>query len=248
MTQPPLFLKAEETKVILQVKGASKQFGKLVAVKDLSFEVNKGEIFGIAGPNGAGKTTLFNLISGVYRGSGEIIFDNVNIHGLRPYQICHKGIARTFQVPVVFPTLTVFRNVEAGALFGRHGARIGKEDINEVINFIGLQGKESAIAGGVDLFTKKLTMLATAFATKPKVLLLDEPMAGLSPTESTQFLELVRKINTESGTTIIVIEHLVKVLMEICERLMVLHYGEKICIGPPKEVMKDSRVTEVYLR
>lgn len=248
MIQPPLFSKAEETKVILQVKGVSKQFGQLVAIKDLSFEVNSGEIFGVAGPNGAGKSTLFNLISGVYQGSGDIIFDNLNIHGLRPYQICHKGIARTFQIPVVFPTLTVYRNVEAGVFFGRHGVRIGKEEVDEVIDFIGLRGKESTVAGVVDLYTRKLTMLATAFATKPRILLLDEPMAGLSPAESKHFLELVRRINKESGITIMIIEHLVKVLTEVCERLLVLHYGEKLCIGPPKEVMEDSAVAEVYLR
>ena len=233
--------------MILQVEKANKRFGELVAVKDLSFEVEKGEIFGIAGPNGSGKTTLFNLISGMLRGSGNIVFDNQNISGLRPDQICQKGIARTFQIPVVFPTLTVFRNVEVGASFGTQGTQRKKEIINEVINFVGLQGKENVVAAGIDLFSKKMTMLAAALATKPKLLLLDEVVAGLSPTEVSQFVELVGKINRELGVTIMVIEHLMKVLTEICQRLMIVHYGEQICIGPPKEVTENSRVREIYL-
>lgn len=236
--------------MILQVEKANKCFGELVAVKDVSFEVEKGEIFGIAGPNGSGKTTLFNLISGALRGSGNIVFDNLNISSLRPDQICQKGIARTFQIPVAFPTLTVFRNVEVGAYFGIQGTRRKKEIkeiINEVISFVGLQGKENVVAAGIDLFSKKMTMLAAALATKPKLLLLDEVVAGLSPTETSQFVELVGKINRELGVTIMVIEHLMKVLTEICQRLMILHYGEQICIGPPKEVTENSKVREIYL-
>jgi len=233
--------------VILHVEKAHKHFGELVAVKDVSFEVEKGEIFGIAGPNGSGKTTLFNLISGMLRGSGNIVFDNQNISGLRPDQICQKGIARTFQIPVVFPTLTVSRNVEVGAYFGTQGTQREKGIINEVINFVGLQGKENVVAAGIDLFSKKMTMLAAALATKPKLLLLDEVVAGLSPTETSQFVELVGKINRELGITIMVIEHLMKVLTEICQRLMIIHYGEQICIGPPKEVTENSRVREIYL-
>lgn len=233
--------------MILHVEKANKRFGKLVAVKDVSFEVEKGEIFGIAGPNGSGKTTLFNLISGMLRGSGNIVLDNQNISGLRPDQICQKGIARTFQIPVAFPTLTVFRNVEVGAYFGVQGTQRKKETINEVINFVGLQGKENVVAAGIDLFSKKMTMLAAALATKPKLLLLDEVVAGLSPTETSQFVELVGKINRELGVTIMVIEHLMKVLTEICQRLMIVHYGEQICIGPPKEVTENSRVREIYL-
>lgn len=233
--------------MILQVEKANKCFGELVAVKDVSFEVEKGEIFGIAGPNGSGKTTLFNLISGALRGSGNIVFDNLNISSLRPDQICQKGIARTFQIPVAFPTLTVFRNVEVGAYFGIQGKKEIKEIINEVISFVGLQGKENVVAAGIDLFSKKMTMLAAALATKPKLLLLDEVVAGLSPTETSQFVELVGKINRELGVTIMVIEHLMKVLTEICQRLMILHYGEQICIGPPKEVTENSKVREIYL-
>jgi branched-chain amino acid transport system ATP-binding protein len=209
--------------------------------------VEKGEIFGIAGPNGAGKTTLFNVITGFYRGSGVIIFDNVNITGLRPHQVCRKGIARTFQIPQLFVTLPVVDNVKVGAHFGVQGGHDERAIINETINLVGLQGKENVIAANLNLFDKKLTMLASALATKPKLLLLDEPIGGLSPTEVKQSVALVHKINQELGLTVIVIEHLMKVLTKISRRLMILHNGEKICLGPPQEVTNDKRVIEVYL-
>ena len=232
---------------ILQVNKVSQRFGELAAVNDLSFDVEKGEIFGIAGPNGAGKTTLFNVITGFYQGSGDIIFDNVNIKGLRPHQICHKGIARIFQIPQLFLTLPVVENVRVGAHFGVVGTHDEKESINEAINLVELKGKENVIAANLNLFDKKRTMIAAALATKPKLLLLDEPIGGLSPIEVSQTITLFQKINKELGLTIIVIEHLMKVLTEISQRLMIIHNGEKICIGPPQEVTKDKRVIEVYL-
>ena len=232
---------------ILQVNKVTQLFGQLAAVNNLSFEVEKGEIFGIAGPNGAGKSTLFDVITGFYRGSGDIIFDGSNIIGLRPHQVCHRGIARTFQIPELFLTLPVFDNVRVGAHFGVRGARDERERINEAINFVGLQGKENIIAANLNLFDKKLTLLAVALATKPKLLLLDEPIGGLSPTELRESVNLIRRINKELGLTIIVIEHLMKVLTEISQRLMIIHNGEKICISSPQEVVKDKRVIEIYL-
>lgn len=232
---------------ILQVNKVTKHFGELAAVKDLSFEVERGEIFGMAGPNGAGKTTLFNLISGVYSGSGDIIFEGKNLHGLRPFQICHKGVARTFQVPTLFSTVTVYQNIKVGAHFGVLKGKNEKERINEVIDFVGLRGRENAIAGSVDLFDKKLTMLAAALATEPRLLLVDEPISGLSPRETKDSVALFQKINRELGITIIIIEHLMKVLVEVSHRLMILNNGEKICIGPPKEVTQNKEVIEVYL-
>ncbi len=232
---------------ILQVNNVTQCFGQLAAVKDLSFEVEKGEIFGIAGPNGAGKTTLFNLITGFYQGLGDIILDGRSIKGLRPHQICHKGIARTFQIPQLFSTLPMIENVRVGAHFGVRGPHDERESINEAINLVGLQGKENVIVANLNLFDKKLTMLAAALATKPKLLLLDEPVGGLSPIEVRQVIILIQKINQELGLTVIVIEHLMKVLTKISKRLMILHNGEKICIGPPQEVTKDKRVIEVYL-
>lgn len=232
---------------ILQVNKVTQCFGELAAVNNLSFEVEDGEIFGIAGPNGAGKSTLFDVITGFYRGSGDIIFDGSNIIGLRPHQVCHRGIARTFQIPELFLTLPVFDNVRVGAHFGVRGAHDERERINEAINFVGLQGKENIIAANLNLFDKKLTLLAVALATKPKLLLLDEPIGGLSPTELRESVNLIRRINKELGLTIIVIEHLMKVLTEISQRLMIIHNGEKICISSPQEVVKDRRVIEVYL-
>jgi len=232
---------------ILRCEKVTQRFGELTAVKDLSFEVEKGEIFGIAGPNGAGKSTLFNVITGFYRGSGEIIFDGRNIRGLRPHQICHMGIARTFQIPELFLTLPLVDNVRVGAHFGVRGAKDERELINEAINLVGLQGKENVSAANLNLFDKKLTLLAAALATKPKLLLLDEPIGGLSPTETRDFITLFQKINQELGLTLIVIEHLMKVLTELSQRLMILQNGEEICIGPPQEVTKDKRVIEVYL-
>ena len=232
---------------ILQLNKVTQRFGELAAVNNLSFEVEEGEIFGIAGPNGAGTSTLFNVITGFYRGSGDIIFDGSNIRGLKPHQICHKGIARTFQIPELFLTLPIVENVKVGAHFGVQGAHDERECIKEVIDFVGLQGKENVIAANLNLFDKKTTLLAAALATKPKLLLLDEPIGGLSPVEVTESVALMKKINKELGLTIIVIEHLMKVLTEVSQRLMILHSGEKICIGPPKEVIKDKQVIEIYL-
>jgi len=234
---------------ILQLKKVSKYFGDLTAVKDVTFEVERGEVFGVAGPNGAGKTTLFNVISGMLHGSGEVIFDGENINELRPHQVCQKGIARTFQIPTIFSTMTMVQNVRVGAHFGVRGAdsESEEENIKEVINYTGLSGREDVIAENLNLFDKKLAMLAAALATKPKLLLLDEPIGGLSPTEVEKFMTLAQRINQELGVTLIVIEHLMKVLTKVSHRLMILHEGEKICLGPPQEVVKDRRVIEVYL-
>src|SRR4030067_2459098 len=166
--------------VILQTKQVTKRFVELAAVKDLTFEVDEGEIFGIAGPNGAGKTTLFNVISGIYSGSGEIYFQGARIDRLRPFQVCLTGIARTFQIPSVFSTLTVYDNVRVGAHFGNHNLDEQKT-IREVIDFVGLSGKQDIEAKHLPLFDKKITMLAAALATEPKILMLDEPIGGLSP-------------------------------------------------------------------
>jgi len=231
---------------ILETKQVTKRFGELAAVKDLSFEVEGGEIFGIAGPNGAGKTTLFNVISGNYSASGEIYFLGERIDRLRPFQVCLKGVARTFQIPSVFSTLTVYDNIRVGAHFGNH-VKDEKNIIKEVLQFVGLSEKRNILTKHLPLFDKKLTMVAAALATHPKLLMLDEPIGGLSPWEIKQSIDLFKRINRELGITLIVIEHLMKVLMEISKRMMILHNGEKIRIGIPEEVAKDKQVIEVYL-
>jgi len=234
--------------MILRLENVSKSFGVLAAVNNLSFEVKAKEVFGIAGPNGAGKTTLLNTISGRFKGSGKIIYDNLEINGLKPHQICRKGIARTFQIPLLFLPLNVFQNVKVGAHFGvEKDPQNEQERIKSAIRFTGLEGKENIPAKNLDLYHKRLTMLAAALATKPKLLLLDEPMGGLSPFEIKRFIALIIKTQDVLQLTVIIIEHIMKVLIELCQRLMILHNGEKICIGAPHDVIRDNRVREVYL-
>ena len=232
---------------ILELRKVNKYFGELHALSDISFELREGELFGLAGPNGSGKTTLFNVITGIIHGSGEIILEGKSVNGLRPHRICNLGIARTFQTPTVFSTLTISQNVEVGAHFSGRNGHDEKGIIDKVIDFVGLRGKENVLAGALPLFERKMTMLAAALATEPRILLLDEPLGGLSPTEIDKSLTLIRKINKDLGITLIVIEHLMRGLVGICERLMILHYGEQICIGPPLDVVKDCKVIEVYL-
>lgn len=234
--------------MILKCNNVTKRFGSLIAVDDLSFEIEEGEIFGIAGPNGSGKTTLFNLITGVYPYTGDIVFDAERISGLSAHKICHMGIARTFQIPQLFLSLPVYENVRAGAHFGAPG-RGGdeKQSIEKVIDFVGLSGKENTVAANLKLLDKKRTMIATALATQPKLLLLDEPIAGLSPAEVREAMEMFKRINREMGLTVIIIEHFMKVLTELSKRLMILENGRMICLGAPVEVSKDQKVIECYL-
>jgi branched-chain amino acid transport system ATP-binding protein len=232
---------------LLELKEITKSFGSLVVVNKLSFEVNDGEILGIAGPNGAGKTTLFNLITGIYNYEGKIFFRGEDITSLRPYIICQKAIARTFQIPLVFSTITVYENIGIGACFGKKNRTDGKNIIENVLEFVGLQEKANQLTENLRLFDKKMTMLAAALATRPKLLLLDEPAGGLNTDEITQSISIFKKINSELGITIIIVEHLMKVLLGSCQRMMILHNGEQVCIGSPEKVMKDKKVIEIYL-
>jgi branched-chain amino acid transport system ATP-binding protein len=232
---------------ILEVNNVTKTFGGLAAVRDLSFQIQRGEIFGIAGPNGSGKSTLFNVISGFDHGTGDIVFDNTNISGLKPHQICRKGIARTFQVPLFFSTFSVHKNVRVGSTFGSHGEVDEEENIKEVISFVGLEGKENVVTAKLNLFDKKKTMIASALATGPKLLMVDEPIGGLSPTETRETVGLFKRINKELNITIVIIEHMMKILAELSDRLMILDNGFKICIGNPEQVSRDERVIKTYL-
>ena len=234
--------------MLLEIKNLYKSFGELVVVDHLNFDVKQGEVIGIAGPNGAGKTSLFNVITGFYPATGEIIFNNENVLGLQPHQICQRGIARTFQITQVFLTLPIRANIEVGAHFGKKGKRDEGQIIKEVVSFLGLDGKEDTITNNLNYLDKKLTMLAGALATKPRLLLLDEPASGLSPTETLEFMESIKKINQELGITIIIIEHIMKVLTKLCHRLMIMENGQQIAFGPPEEVAKDPRVIDIYLR
>jgi len=240
-------------KPILQCEKVSKYFGQLAAVKNLSFFVNPGEIFGIAGPNGAGKSVLFNVITKVPYGptSGMIMFDDQYIHKLKPHEICRLGISRSFQTPVIFPSITVLENVMIGGFFGKAKSlfRADQERVKsssiEALDFVGLLHKKDVLAGNLLLGDEKLLMIASCLATEPKIILLDEPMGGLNPTEIEQTMDIIKKIN-EKGITVIAIEHIMKALMGISNRMMILHYGEKIAEGTPKEIADNELVIEAY--
>ncbi len=232
---------------ILTVENATLKFGELKAINHLSFEVERGEILGIAGPNGAGKTSLYNLISGVYRGEGSIIFDSHHIEKLSTHEICHKGIARTFQAPIVFNSMTVRENITIGSFYGSpvHKKAFQKRT-DEIMAFFELTEKQDIVLEHLRLFDKKKVMIGAALATRPQLLLLDEPLGGLSPAEIIKSVDYYKKIR-ETGVTIIVIEHIMKFLMAMSDRMMILENGSKIAEGSPATVAKDKKVIEVYL-
>ena len=233
--------------MFLELNEVSKSFGSFKAVDNLSFSLEKGEIFGIAGPNGAGKTTLFNTITGFYKGEGDILFKGKNISRMTASDVCREGIARTFQMPSVFHSMSVRSNIEVGIRFGIKGKKNESEILKDVLEFTGLSSKQDLLPDKLTIYDKKLTMLASAIATQPEVLLLDEPAAGLSPVEADDFIEMALKINRERGITIIVIEHLMRVLVSISNRLMILDNGAKIALDEPEKVIKDENVIEIYL-
>jgi len=223
-------------------------FGSLEALKKVSFEVRTGMIFGIAGPNGAGKTTLLNVISGALKPTqGGVYLDGEMLVGLKPMAICHKGIARIFQIPAVFPTLTVFDNIRVGSVFGQTSRKKGPKCLAEVIDFVGLKAKENVLAANIDLYSRKLLMLAAAVATGPKVLLLDEPLGGLNSREIDAYLELVKALNKDMGITILIVEHLFDKLVEISEEILILYFGQPIYLGPSDRAVENKKVVEVYL-
>ncbi len=234
---------------ILQVEKLTKNFGGLAAVSGVDFQVESGEILGLIGPNGAGKTTLFNLISGTYAPhAGNVVFNGENIGGMKPNYICRKGLVRTFQSVKVFPEMSVFQNVLMGALFGSE-AKTWPEasaETKEILDFAGLSALSETPAESLTLVNQKRVEVARALATKPKLLLLDELMAGLNPTEVADSMELVTRIR-DRGITIIMIEHVMKAIMNICKRIIVLHHGKKITEGPPAEISTDKTVIEIYL-
>ncbi len=231
---------------MLKAINVTKKFGELKAVNDLSFEVHAGQVFGIAGPNGAGKTTVYNLITGFYSFEGKIEFNGRDISGMPPYRIAKAGIARTFQIPQTFPSLSVQKAISVGSRFGARGG-LDVKHVDEVIQFVGLENERLQPTGLINLLDKKKLMIGAALATKPKVLMLDEPMAGCNATEIRSLMDLIAKINTELGITIIIIEHFMKVLTELTESLLIIETGTKIMQDEPVKVVNDPRVIECYL-
>ena len=234
---------------LLELQGVSKFFGGLVALDGVDVKVCTGEIVGLIGPNGAGKTTLFNVISGSHRPDlGKVFLQGNDITGLKPHRTCYEGIARTFQIPKPFLRLTVLENMMVGAYFGSRLSRRKEtfEKIIEILHWAGLESKTLMPAESLNLVERKKLEVARALSTNPKLILLDEVIAGLNPTEGSEMISFVTKLRA-SGLTIFMIEHLMKVIMNLSDRIVVLHYGKKLCEGLPEEVANNPEVIEAYL-
>ncbi len=235
---------------ILEGHGVTKNFGGLIVANEIDFEIQENEIFGLIGPNGSGKTTLLNLINGIYPiTDGEIRFRGHRINGLRPYQITRLGIGRAFQTIRVFEGLTVIENVLVGRLFvtkkNKHIGR-GMKDAQETLDFVGLGTKRDHRISEIPVADRKRLELARALVMEPKLLLLDEVMAGLNPREIEDFMKIITEVNRK-GITILMIEHVMKAVMGISTRIMVLHYGRRIALGSPKEISENEDVIKCYL-
>jgi branched-chain amino acid transport system ATP-binding protein len=233
---------------LLEIDGVSKSFSGLKAVQHARFEVPEGAIVGLIGPNGAGKTTCFNLVAGVYRpDAGQIRLGGARIDGWRPDQICRAGLARTFQLVQPFAGLSVMENVVVGALNQCRSVRAAKQIAGQVIEQLGLQGKRHAAAGSLTLPDRKRLEVARALATAPRILLLDEVMAGLRPTETDRMVALFKDLNSRLGLTILMIEHVMRAVMALSRQVVVLHHGQVIASGTPAEVTTNQAVLECYL-
>lgn len=232
---------------LIEIEGLIKSFGGLKAVSGFDLKIEEGEIVGLIGPNGAGKSTIFNLATGVFPvDSGKIIFRGESIVDYKPYEICRKGIGRSFQVIKPFGDMTVLDNVIVGAFCGVERFQEARERAMEVLEFVKLEPKKNVLAKNLTIADKKCLELARALATRPKLLLLDEVMAGLNPKETEDTISLIRKIR-EHGTTLFIIEHVMRVIMTLSDRIAIIHHGRKITEGVPQEVAKDERVIKAYL-
>jgi branched-chain amino acid transport system ATP-binding protein len=233
---------------ILAVDGLNKHFGGVVAVKDLSFDVGAGEVVGVMGPNGAGKTTLLNIITGEYKpDSGTVTFQGTDITGCPPHKLCHRGIVRTYQIPQPFIKLTVLQNIVVAAIFGRGlGKSEAEQEAADLLSFVGLAKKQNMLAGDLEEISLKRLELARVLATDPTLLMIDELAAGLTDSEIPQVLDLLKAIN-KKGITIILIEHVMKVMTKAVDRIVVMEEGTKIAEGKPGGIMKNKKVIKAYL-
>jgi branched-chain amino acid transport system ATP-binding protein len=234
-------------RVLLDVEGLSKHFGGVQAVLDLSFQVREGEILGVIGPNGSGKTTTFHLITGFHRPDrGRVQFDGRDITGRPPYEVCALGLCRTFQVAKPFPEITVHRNVLMGALLRQPDPAMARSRADAILRRVGLEERSAMAAGSLTTIDQRRLEVARALATEPKLLLLDETMAGLNSTEVDEAMRLILGLR-EQGLTVVVVEHVMRAVMSLSDRIVVLNQGSKIVEGPPREIAADSRVIQAYL-
>jgi branched-chain amino acid transport system ATP-binding protein len=234
---------------LLSVHHVTRRFGGVAALRDVTFDVDRGEILGLIGPNGAGKTTLLNCISGVHRpDSGSIALDGTVISGLAPHRVARLGIGRTFQVVKPFGSMTVRENAAVGALFGASRLRPARAfaAADEVLELVGMAAKRDQPVASLTIPDRKRLEVARALATRPRLLLLDEVMAGLNPVEVDEALDMVRAVH-RSGVTIVLIEHVMRVVVGVCQRVVVLQFGQTLAEGTPAAVLRDERVIEAYL-
>ncbi|MBT3337518.1 MAG: ABC transporter ATP-binding protein [Anaerolineae bacterium] len=234
---------------LLQVEGVTKRFGGLQALTSVTFDLPEGQILGLIGPNGAGKTTLFNCINGVYTPEvGRVLFHGEDVTGSKTYAMAKRGLARTHQIVQPLEELTVRENVIAGACFGRENHSLGSagEIASEVMEFVGLEKRADQLAASLNVAQKKRLEMARALAARPYLLLLDEVLAGLNPSEIAGMVEIVKKIR-DRGITIIMIEHVMKAVMNVSDRMVVLDYGQQIAEGTPEEIANNPQVIEAYL-
>lgn len=237
------------SELVLQVQNVSKRFGGLLANANVTFDVPRGQILGVIGPNGAGKTTLFNVINGVYPPTeGKVIFRGVDVSGRQPYDVVKLGLARTHQIVRPLQELTVLENVMAGACYGHENRRLGEAEniADEVLKFVNLASRRNQLAKSLNVAQKKRLEMARALAARPHLLLLDEVLAGLNPTEIAEMVQVVLKIR-EQGVTILIIEHVMHALMNVSDRVIVLDYGKLIAEGTPDEIANNPEVIEAYL-
>ncbi len=233
--------------MILEAQKISKSFGGLLAVSDLSLGLDRGEILGLIGPNGAGKTTVFNCLTGFLPlDSGRITLEGRDVTGKRPFQLCRMGLVRTFQVVRPFLNITVLENVVIGAMLREKSNTRARATASEIIDFVGLSRYADVKANSLPLPLRKRLELAKTLATRPEVLLLDEVMAGLNPSEVDELIALIRDINSQ-GMSVLLIEHVMQGVMALSHRVVVINYGEQIAEGRPEEVVKDEQVIEAYL-
>ena len=234
---------------LLETRGATKRFGGLLAVNNVSLKVACGQIYGLIGPNGAGKTTFLNTISGTYAPeAGKVYFDGKDVTKAKPYFVCHNGMARTYQIVRSFPKMTVLENVLVGGIFGARRSREEATGIaREMLEFVDFPSSYETVAEDLNTIQLKKLEMARALSTNCKLLLLDEVAAGLTPSELNDITVLIRKMRDEMGITIIIVEHLMKLIMDVCDRISVLYFGEKLAEGTPKEIAENESVIKAYL-